>query len=98
MKKCPRRDRNRPDFMAPSPRAIIESGGINVLPVEDDEDEIENDPVADLDPSGRRMRYYKSTKALGCLYRAIDEHQFLRELQKDRRTIGNVSYLSLIHI
>lgn len=84
MQDCPRHDRLRPDFMAPSPRAIIESGGVDILP-EDDEEEIENDPVADLDPVGRRMRFYRSEKALGHLYRAIDEHQFLRNIHREHK-------------
>ena len=70
--------------MAPSPRAIIESGGINILRGDDDYEEeyTENDPVVQLDAGIRRIRYYESKKALGYLYRAIDEHQFLREMHR----------------
>lgn len=87
MRTCPKRDRNRPDFMAPSPRVEMASGGLNVLLENDnmDEQELENDPVSALDPETRRIRYYKSDKAIGHLYRAIDEHRFLHDLHNDRR-------------
>lgn len=81
MKECPKRDRNRPDFMAPSPRAIIENGGLSILQEEEHHDD-EDDPVADLNPETRRIRYYESEKALGHLYRAIDERRFLSDLHK----------------
>lgn len=85
MKECPRYDRNRPDFMAPSPRAIIESSGVGILQEEDEEHNRYNDPVADLDPETRPMRYYTSEKALGHLYRAIDEDRFLQRLHVGTR-------------
>lgn len=96
MKQCPRRDRNRPDFMAPSPRAIIEAGGVNVLKEDDDEDDDEDDPVAELNPETRRIRYYESDKALGHLYRAIDEHRFLKELHGNRRLLVDSQYDTLM--
>ncbi|KAL1303235.1 hypothetical protein AAFC00_006650 [Neodothiora populina] len=96
MRECPRRDRNRPDFMAPSPRAIVESGSIDLLPESDEEDMLENDPVANLDPESRRTRYYRSHKALGMLYRAIDEHQFLSDLHKHRKLSINAHHDSLM--
>lgn len=87
MQECPKRDRNRPDFMAPGPRVVIDEKGANVLPEDDEQDDLENDPVADLDPANRRLRYYRSEKALGHLYRAIDEHQFLRNIHNRRRLL-----------
>ena len=36
----------------------------------------------DEDDEGSKMRYYKSSKILGQLYRSIDEVSFLRELEK----------------
>ncbi|KAG9613257.1 RNA-directed RNA polymerase, partial [Aureobasidium melanogenum] len=40
----------------------------------------ETDPIGDLDDV-RPVRYYRSEKALGHLYRSIDEQEFLRTLQ-----------------
>jgi hypothetical protein len=77
---APKAQSAKPDFMAPSPRVIIESGGLTSL--EDavrNEEEDESDPMGDLDDI-RAIRYYRSEKALGHLYRAIDEHMFLRDL------------------
>lgn len=86
--ELPRSQRFRPDFMAPSPRAIIASGGIKVL--DDDHDEApHNDPVAELDPDSGPMRYYESTKVLGHLYRAIDEQQFLSDMHRQNHHLGN---------
>ena len=44
------------------------------------------------------MKYYESTKALGFLYRAIDEREFLDELQsqKPRNPKSNTDILSQI--
>ncbi|KAI5277151.1 RNA-directed RNA polymerase [Aureobasidium subglaciale] len=87
MINAPRAHRAKPDFMAPSPRVIVESGGFASFEdaVENDEDQ-ENDPFGDLDGI-RPMRYYRSDKALGHLYRAIDEHQFLKNMQDATKLI-----------
>ena len=45
-------------------------------------DDDEEDVVTALDPEGTKMRYYESSRILGELYRAIDEHDFLEKLQK----------------
>lgn len=81
MDRAPRAQRVKPDFMAPSPRVIFESGGLASFQdaLENEQDE-ENDPISDLD-GVRPIRYYRSEKALGHLYRAIDEHQFLETMQ-----------------
>ncbi|THV87176.1 RNA-directed RNA polymerase [Aureobasidium pullulans] len=81
MDRAPRVPRVKPDFMAPSPRVILESGGLASFQdaLENEQDE-ENDPISDLD-GVRPIRYYRSEKALGHLYRAIDEHQFLETMQ-----------------
>jgi hypothetical protein len=74
--------RARPDFLAPSPRVIIEAGGFTSLQdMAENEDEDMTDPIGDLDGS-RPTRYYQSEKVLGHLYRAIDEHQFLQDMRK----------------
>lgn len=77
--------RAKPDFMAPSPRIIIDAGGLTSFEdaVQDEEEE-DADPIGDLDDI-RPTRYYRSEKALGHLYHAIDEQQFLSDLQKARR-------------
>lgn len=86
--ELPRSKRFRPDFMAPSPRAIIESGGIEVL--DDDHDDVpDDDPVAALDPDSGRMRYYESHKILGHLYRDIDEQRFLADMHRQHNRIGD---------
>ena len=72
--------RYKPDFMANAPRLIIDGD----LAFED-EDLYDNDEQPDavsvLDPDVQRVRYYKSTKVLGSLYRAIDETKFLDDMQ-----------------
>ncbi|KAI5198586.1 RNA-directed RNA polymerase [Aureobasidium subglaciale] len=87
MSNALRAHRAKPDFMAPSSRVIVESGGFVSFEdaVENDEDQ-ENDPFGDLD-GARPMRYYISDKALGHLYRAIDEHQFLKHMQDATKLI-----------
>lgn len=71
--------------MAPSPRVIMEAGGFTSFEdaVQNEEEE-EADPMGDLD-NIRPVRYYRSEKALGYLYRAIDEHVFLKDLQNASR-------------
>jgi hypothetical protein len=71
--------------MAPSPRIIIDAGGLTSFEdaVQDEEEE-DADPIGDLDDI-RPTRYYRSEKALGHLYHAIDEQQFLSDLQKASR-------------
>ncbi|KAI4717300.1 RNA-directed RNA polymerase [Aureobasidium sp. EXF-10727] len=79
---APRAARAKPDFMAPSPRVIIEAGGFaSFEDAVQNEEEEETDPIGDLDDV-RPIRYYRSEKALGHLYRAIDEHEFLKNLQE----------------
>lgn len=102
MCKAPRNNFCRPDFMAPSPRVKIAS---SISEIEEEavlngiEDEI--DPVAALDPDQRGYRYYKSTKILGKLYRAIDEQKFHVELQARARELerehsGEMSFIQRV--
>lgn len=79
MQQCPKYDRCRPDFMAPSPRVVVSGKGH--LDVEDEPAQ-DDDALEGLDMERRSYRYYESHKALGHLYRAIDERQFLQAMQR----------------
>lgn len=82
MRQCPKHDRNRPDFMAPSPRVMVSREGHLEL----EEEEQNDDPAfEDLDAERRPIRYYQSEKILGQLYRSIDEQQFLAKMHHERR-------------
>lgn len=84
MSECPRHNRCRPDFMAPSPRVVVSGQGH--LDIEEEDDE--NDPAFEaLDAERRAIRYYESRKTLGSLYRAIDERQFVARMQQDQREV-----------
>lgn len=83
MKECPRYNRCRPDFMAPSPRVVVSEAGFLDLEDEDNEDD---EAFEDLDAEKRAFRYYQSNKVLGELYRAIDERRFLARMQQEQRT------------
>ncbi|MCJ1377000.1 hypothetical protein MMC17_000090 [Xylographa soralifera] len=72
IKRLPKNNRLRPDFMASGPRVeIAETIELAESRTPSDEDEAETS----------FYRYYKSKKVLGVLYRAIDEHAFMKELQ-----------------
>ena len=88
----------KPDFMAPGPRVVIEKeipsfeeGPATLM------EEILDHEVADplLEDYVKKARYYESKKALGHLYRAIDEKKFLSGLQVGRRT-GSASEKSVL--
>lgn len=55
---------------------------------EDDQGSPEtNDEVEEVAAFGPpKMRYYKSQKILGKLYRAIDEHKFFEQIQEQSRS------------
>lgn len=81
----------RPDFQAPGPRVLIEKS-INVEELEaqyDDEDDDEPEETS------QATRYYESQKVLGKLYRAIDEHEFFEEIQRQSRSAWSHQHLSL---
>lgn len=100
MTKSPKSDLNRPDFMAPSPRIRVER---SILALEEQSPqsltEEEQDLVSALDPDAKSYRYYESKNVLGRLYRAIDEKNFLAELQKRARELESTerSDQTLIH-
>lgn len=86
IKEIPRYTRVKPDFMAPSPRVVVSENGF--LDFEEDDDE-EDDAFEGLDTERRRTRFYRSDKALGHLYRAIDEGKFLHNMQNQHRQINS---------
>lgn len=77
----PKYPKARPDFQAPGPRVLVEKS-INFAEADESEfppGEDEFEEVAGYGP--RQLYYYRSEKILGKLYREIDEHQFLEQLQ-----------------
>jgi len=79
MKRLPKYNRVRPDFMAPSPRVQVnDSGEIEVEELDPHDD----DAFEGIDEERKPLRYYKSNKVLGMLYRNIDEKQFIADMQK----------------
>lgn len=82
MKQLPKYDRLRPDFMAPSPRVHVnEAGEVEI----EEFDEINDDAFEGIDEERRPLRYYKSQKVLGHLYRNIDEKRFLADMHPHHR-------------
>lgn len=71
----------RPDFMAPGPECIINDLGKIDLQEPEVNDIDEPDSLSVLDPDKARYRYYRSEKALGHLYRNIDEWKFLDRMR-----------------
>ena len=84
LSRLPRSKPLRPDFMAPGPRYRIEKQGVQLI--EEELEDEEADVVTAMDPESTKMRFYESPRVLGRLYRAIDEQNFLEELQKRSRT------------
>lgn len=74
--------------MAPSPRVTVEKD-IWVLENQSPHNfaEEDEDLVSALDTDAKSYRYYESEKVLGRLYRAIDEKNFLAELQERAREL-----------
>jgi hypothetical protein len=89
MDQLPKYPRLRPDFMAPSPRVHInDSGEIEV----EELDPVDDDAFEGIDEEQKPIRYYRSEKVLGHLYRNIDEKRFIGDMHKlhhaKTRTIG----------
>lgn len=80
--QMPRYPRPRPDFMAPSPRVFVSPTGFLDF---EDTDEEEDAAFDGIDSEKSRMRYYTSQKALGKLFRNIDERQFVAKMQQRQR-------------
>ncbi|ENI03580.1 hypothetical protein COCC4DRAFT_51488 [Bipolaris maydis ATCC 48331] len=76
-------DHFRPDFMAPGSHLVINELGAAEL-AELEEDDIDDpDSISVLDADKGRIRYYRSDKILGILYRAIDEKKFFDKMKSD---------------
>lgn len=81
MSSMPRISDVRPDFQAPGPRVLIEE---DVTLIDDDSDK-DDEKEESEEPSVRRIRYYRSHKVLGSLYRAIDEHKIFEQIRRYSR-------------
>lgn len=79
MTTLPKRSKCRPDFMAPGPRIRIQDRP----EIDADEDSEGKDDLLSQEDAG--YVYYPSQKALGKLYRAIDESKFLDEIRQDAK-------------
>ncbi|KAG8530546.1 uncharacterized protein KY384_005049 [Bacidia gigantensis] len=81
--ELPKYPKARPDFQAPGPRVVIDKC-VGFEASEDPIDTpIETDEMDEANSFGPpRIRYYPSNKVLGKLYRAIDEHKFFAQIQK----------------
>ncbi|KAF2211972.1 hypothetical protein CERZMDRAFT_68227 [Cercospora zeae-maydis SCOH1-5] len=88
MQGAPKFQKFKPDFMAPSPRVVVSTEGLLALEEEDNE---QDEAFDSIDAERRPMRYYESTKALGQLYRRIDERQFLADMQREFRAVNGSS-------
>jgi len=79
MKELPNHDRVRPDFMAPSPRVQVnDSGQIEI----EELDPYDDDTFEGIDEERKPLRYYRSEKVFGHLYRNFDEKQFIADMHK----------------
>ncbi|KAL8851617.1 MAG: hypothetical protein Q9221_003454 [Calogaya cf. arnoldii] len=76
--KIPRSSNVKPDFQAPGPRVLIEKSITIEADDEQDRDEDDNEILEEAPAT----RYYESPKILGQLYRAIDEHAFFEQIQR----------------
>src|SRR5690242_14768914 len=71
----------KPDFMAPTPKLNV-SENMNVSEMlEDNEDPALLDPFQALDESDRKVKFYRSERILGRLFREIDERKFFTRIQ-----------------
>ena len=82
MMQAPRSNTYRPDFMAPGPFIKLDQTTPRIAYQEEALEEDEEDIVAAQDPDKRTTKYYESDKALGVLYRRIDEAAFYDEINK----------------
>jgi len=84
MSRIPRGvDHIRPDFMAPGTDFVVNELGAAELEELEQDDIDDPDGVSVLDADKARMRYYKSDKILGVLYRDIDERNFFNRMKND---------------
>lgn len=52
-----------------------------------EDENVEDDKLQDLEVEVAPMRYYRSQKVLGLLYRAIDEQNFLLAMQQEHEDL-----------
>ena len=82
IRRIPKYPPYRPDFMAPGPRVRV-AESIEVL--DNGKEHIWNDDaesvIDDDDDVRPPLRYYKSRRVLGALYRMINEREFVNELE-----------------
>ncbi|EMD68523.1 hypothetical protein COCSADRAFT_178332 [Bipolaris sorokiniana ND90Pr] len=76
-------DHFRPDFMAPGSNLVINELGAAELAGIEEDDIDDPDSISVLDADKGRIRYYRSDKILGILYRAIDEKKFFDKMKSD---------------
>ncbi|CBX98093.1 similar to rna-dependent rna polymerase [Plenodomus lingam JN3] len=88
----------RPDFMAPGSNLVINELGSAELEELEQDDVDAPDRISVLDADKARMRYYRSDKVLGVLYRDIDEQKFFARMKHDfenfRHSWGGQSLMS----
>jgi hypothetical protein len=83
MKELPKHDRHRPDWMMATPRVqLTDTGEVEV----EELDDFVDDTFEGIDEERKPLRYYKSEKVLGQLYRNIDEKQFLADMHNYHNT------------
>ncbi|KAF2728426.1 rna-dependent rna polymeras-like protein [Polyplosphaeria fusca] len=66
----------KPDFMSAIPNLVLENSTLTISELED-QDDPSTDAINIIDPEIFKMKYYRSNKVLGTLYRRIDERTFL---------------------
>ncbi|RMX75539.1 hypothetical protein D0869_11526 [Hortaea werneckii] len=84
IREVPKHDRCRPDFMAPSPRVFVSGQGYMDF---EDEGYADDDAFAGMDLEKKPYRYYESQKALGHLFRAIDERGLIHSVQREHKVL-----------
>jgi hypothetical protein len=80
--------------MAPGPRVRV-AESLEVLEREWGDNVADDIPEDDDDSYSNKIRYYKSERVLGQLYRAIDEKAFLDEVQSSQDS-GNLHVLQSV--
>jgi hypothetical protein len=97
MTKVPRgSDHFRPDFMAPGHTMVLNELGATELADLEKDDIDDPDSLSILDPDKSKIRYYRSNKVLGHIYRNIDEKSFFDRMKNKfeaQRTWGSESLI-----
>jgi hypothetical protein len=84
MSQVPRgSDHLRPDFMAPGHTMVLNELGATELADLEKDDIDDPDSLSVLDPDKSKIRYYRSDKVLGHLYRNIDEKSFFDRMKSN---------------